>query len=67
MHMNVYSATLVPRGEQDTTVTAMVLHVFEGVHHVGNEAEAEGEAIGDTGPDTIRERCFSSAILGARQ
>ena len=64
MHMDVHSTTLVPRREQDTTIAAVVLHVLEGVHHVWNEAEAEGEAKGDTGPDTRRERYISSAIFG---
>lgn len=45
----------MPRREQDTAVAAVVSDVLEGIHHVRDEAEAEGEAEGDAGPDTVWE------------
>ena len=55
MHMDLNAAALVPSCEQDTALAAVVLHIFQGIHHVGDEAEAEGEAADDTGPNTIQE------------
>lgn len=52
IHMNIHNTTLMPCREQDAAIAAIVLHVLERVHHVGNEAEAEGEAEGDAGPGT---------------
>jgi hypothetical protein len=49
MHVNIHGATLVPCREQDTAVAAVVLHILERVHHIGDEAKAEGAAEGDAG------------------
>jgi hypothetical protein len=49
MHVNIHGATLVPCREQDTAVTAVVLHILERVHHIGDEAKAESAAEGDAG------------------
>lgn len=50
MHVDIHIATFVPRREQDTATAAVMLHILERVDHVGNEAEAKGEAEGDAGP-----------------
>jgi hypothetical protein len=40
VHMNIHRATLMPRRKQDTATATVVLDIFEGIHHVRNEAEA---------------------------
>ncbi len=53
MHMYIHTSTLMPRREQDTAIAAVVLHILERIHHVGDEAEAEGEAKGYASPDAV--------------
>jgi hypothetical protein len=58
MHVNIDAATFMPCREQNTAVPAVMLDVFEGVHHIGDEAQAECEAEGDAGPNAARnENC----------
>jgi hypothetical protein len=54
MHVHVRGAALMPCGEQDTTVAAVVLNILERVHHVWDKAKAESEAEGEAGPDTVQ-------------
>lgn len=40
----------MPGRQQHTTVAASMLHVLQRVQHVRDEAEAEGEAVGEGRP-----------------
>lgn len=50
--MRLHLSTPMPRREQDTTVAAVVVYVFQAVDHVGDEAEAESKEKCYQGPDT---------------
>jgi uncharacterized protein (UPF0305 family) len=63
MSMNIDSATLMPGREQETAITAIVLHILERVHHVRDEEQAEGEAEDDEGPETVDQGNYQSAVL----
>jgi hypothetical protein len=61
--MNIHRATLMPRRKQDTAVTTVVLNIFEGIHHVRDEAEAKGAAKGDACPDAVERIKHMSACF----
>lgn len=52
MHMRIHVATLVPRCQQHSATPTTMLHVFQRVHHVGDEAEKAGQEARHAGPDT---------------
>jgi len=53
MHVDV--SALVPLGERDTTVAALMFDILEPADQVGYAAEAETGAE-DEGPDTVEGR-----------
>lgn len=51
--MNINRSALVPRGQPHAAVTTSMLDVLERVHHVRDEAQAQGEAEDHARPRTV--------------